>query len=548
MLGKLLLTTAAVLAGLGGGASEVPDCGDGTWTQWFDRDNPSVTGDWETLTSLRKENPGRICFNPSAVHARVINTQVEASLTGEVLFRYDTASGFVCRKIDQDDNTCLEYEVRFCCPLSRRGNEAFSKGSLAIWLAVRVKGTEQSAFMTGEVFAFYDVSTGFVCKKEDQPDNTCLDYEVRFCCPRTCARWTQWFDRDNPSGVGDWESLYGLVNGNPVGLRPEYPGQICPMPTDVHARVIATQQELCVVLVGLRPEYHGQICPMPTDVHARVIATQQEASLTGETFVYYDTANGFACRNQQQKDGRCLDYEVRFCCPDPYCPNGDKPLPDWHCGRGGERCPTTHYCEIEPADAWAVCCPREVPLPLPKEWVCSIDLVLVVDLSSSLTEPGFFSLKRFIIDLILCFIELCVDAQIGIITYDCVPSTYLPVCTYPTDDPTLLDTVNCLTYTGSGGSRTGHAIRYMADTSDFRDGFARAAVVMTDAYSDDDSVAQADMARASGIDVYGVGTGHPLLVNMAALEAIAGDADRVVLSGEPACKLVAQITRDLCGI
>ncbi|CAH1247321.1 VWA2 [Branchiostoma lanceolatum] len=541
MLGKLLLTTAAVLAGFGGGASaqrEVPDCGDGTWTQWFDRDNPSVTGDWETLTSLRKENPGRICFNPSAVHARVISTQVEASLAGEVLFRYDTASGFVCRKIDQDDNTCLEYEVRFCCPPCPRYTNWFDRDNPSAtgdWevlshlrpenpgqiclaptdIQVRVKGTEQPAFMTGEVFAFYDVSTGFVCRKEDQPDNTCLDYEVRFCCPRTCARWTQWFDRDNPSGVGDWESLYGLVNGNPVGLRPEYP---------------------------------GKICPMPTDVHARVIATQQEASLTGETFVYYDTANGFACRNQQQRDGRCLDYEVRFCCPDPYCPNGDKPLPDWHCGRGGERCPTTHYCEIEPADAWAVCCPREVPLPLPKEWVCSIDLVLVVDLSSSLTEPGFFSLKRFIIDLILCFIELCVDAQIGIITYDCVPSTYLPVCTYPTDDPTLLDTVNCLTYTGSGGSRTGHAIRYMTDTSDFRDGFARAAVVMTDAHSDDDSVAQADMARASGIDVYGVGTGHPLLVNMAALEAIAGDADRVVLSGEPACKLVAQITRDLCGI
>ncbi|XP_066269245.1 uncharacterized protein [Branchiostoma lanceolatum] len=380
---------------------------------------------------------------------------------------------------------------------------------------VRVLANGQAAFMTGETFAFYDVTTGFVCRMDDQPDNTCLNYEVRFCCPPTCIHWTPWFDRDNPSGTGDWENLYGMVNGNPVGLRPEYP---------------------------------GQICPMPTDVHARVIATQQEASLTGETFVYYDTANGFACRNQQQRDGRCMDYEVRFCCPDPYCPSGDPFLPGWFCGRGGERCPAGYYCEIEPADRWAVCCPQEVPPPEPKEWVCSIDLVLVVDLSSSLTEPGFFSLKRFIIDLILCFIELCVDAQIGIITYDCVPTAYLPLCTYPPDDSTVMDRVNCLMYTRRGGSRTGHAISFMAETSDFRDGFPHAAVVMTDGRSDDDSAAQADVARASGIDVYGVSTGLPFLQNMAALEAIAGGADRVFGSGGPACKLAARIARDLCGI
>ncbi|XP_035676170.1 cell migration-inducing and hyaluronan-binding protein-like [Branchiostoma floridae] len=87
------------------------------WTPWFDRDNPSVTGDWEVLSHLRPENPGQICRSP-------------------------------------------------------------------IDIQVRVKGTGQDAFLTGEVFEFYDVTTGFVCKKEDQPDNTCLDYEVRFCCPR----------------------------------------------------------------------------------------------------------------------------------------------------------------------------------------------------------------------------------------------------------------------------------------------------------------------------------------------------------------------------
>ncbi|KAI8498127.1 hypothetical protein Bbelb_240710 [Branchiostoma belcheri] len=94
----------------------VPDCAEGSWTGWFDRDDPWDTGDWETLTSLRRENTGQICSAPTAVHARVISTQAEASLAGEDIFSYDTTTGFICRKQDQDDNTCLDYEVRFCCP------------------------------------------------------------------------------------------------------------------------------------------------------------------------------------------------------------------------------------------------------------------------------------------------------------------------------------------------------------------------------------------------------------------------------------------------
>ncbi|XP_078584278.1 uncharacterized protein LOC144866627 [Branchiostoma floridae x Branchiostoma japonicum] len=524
----------------------VPDCPAGSWTPWYDRDNPSVTGDWETLGSLRKENPGRICFSPTAVHARVISTQVEASLAGEVLYKYDTTSGFACRKVDQDDNTCLEYEVRFCCPPCPRWTPWFDRDNPSAtgdWevlshlrpenpgqicrsptdIQVRVKGTEQDAFLTGEVFVFYDVTTGFVCKKDDQPDNMCLDYEVRFCCPRTCARWTQWFDRDNISGTGDWEILYALANGNPVGLRPEYP---------------------------------GQICPRPTDVEARVIATQQEASQTGETFVYYDTANGFACRNNQQRDQRCLDYEVRFCCPDPYCPSGDPFLPNYYCGRGGQRCPPGYYCEIEPADAWAVCCPSEVvptmppppPTREPKTPVCSLDLVLVVDLSSSISMSAFFSIKRFIIDLIYCFIEFCVDVEIGIITYDCVPTWFLPVCTYPMEDPTLIDTVNCLMYTAGGETHTGGALRYMTDTADFRDGFPRAAVVITDGQSGDEYTAEANAARAAGIGLWGVAAGHPLLLNPAALVDIAGGSDRVFGTLHPAaCELAQRILAEHCG-
>ncbi|XP_078681744.1 uncharacterized protein LOC144916492 [Branchiostoma floridae x Branchiostoma belcheri] len=704
----------------------VPDCPEGSWTGWFDRDNPSGTGDWETLTSLRRENMGQICFVPTAVHARVISTQVEASLAGEDWFAYDTTTGFVCRIEDQeDDDECLDYEVRFCCQPCMHWTAWYDRdnpsgtgdwetltdlrkenpGEICLTptdIQVRVISTGQDAFLTGETFAFYDVTTGFVCIKDEQDDDTCLDYEVRFCCP-PCTVWTAWFDRDNPSGTGDWESLTHLLD-----------------------------------------DYPGQICPMPTDVQARVIATGQDAYLTGEPWVYYDPVNGYACRNSQQKDGRCKDYEVRFCCPDlkpcqqpkepgpckgsfprwffniltgqceyfiyggcggngnnfeteeeceracelnedscqqpkkvgpceaiiprwfynsltgqcelfdwggcdpndnnfltladcertckidpclqpkkvgpcraiiprwffnsqtgqcelfnwggcypndnnfltlwdclqvcgglytdPYCPSGAPFLTNHYCGRGGTPCPSNYFCQIHPTDRWAVCCPTgrcpvvtedqlgvcveacrddsdcdmgklccsngcghtcqdpvfdtdAGPRRTLRTPTCSIDIVFVVDLSSSVSRSAFYYIKRFIIEFIEFFIEENVDVEIGIITYDCVPTTYLPLCTHPLTDPALIESINRLAFTG-GLSGISNAIRYMRTTSDFRDGVTRAAVIMSDGRSNDNYAEEAAAARNEGIELFTVGIGNPLLVNTGALEAICGTADR----------------------
>ncbi|XP_019635854.1 PREDICTED: uncharacterized protein LOC109478626, partial [Branchiostoma belcheri] len=91
------------------------ECPSGSWTDWFDRDDPTGTADSEILTDLRQDYPGQICATPTAVHARVISTQQEASLTGQHFSSYDTTAGFLCRNVDQLDGMCLDYEVRFCC-------------------------------------------------------------------------------------------------------------------------------------------------------------------------------------------------------------------------------------------------------------------------------------------------------------------------------------------------------------------------------------------------------------------------------------------------
>ena len=56
----------------------------GCWTEWFDRDNPSGTGDWETLSNLRDENPGKICDNPVGIEVET-TTGLSVTAAGEVI-------------------------------------------------------------------------------------------------------------------------------------------------------------------------------------------------------------------------------------------------------------------------------------------------------------------------------------------------------------------------------------------------------------------------------------------------------------------------------
>lgn len=56
------------------------------WTKWYDRDNPSGTGDWELISNLKTENPGEICNSPLYIEAVTTDTLTPAISTGEVLY------------------------------------------------------------------------------------------------------------------------------------------------------------------------------------------------------------------------------------------------------------------------------------------------------------------------------------------------------------------------------------------------------------------------------------------------------------------------------
>uniref|UniRef100_A0A6Q2ZD92 hyaluronoglucosaminidase n=1 Tax=Esox lucius TaxID=8010 RepID=A0A6Q2ZD92_ESOLU len=86
------------------------------------------------------------------------------------------------------------------------------------------------------------------------------------------AEWTEWFDRDDERGSGDWEKL--------SDLHSTYPDRLCAAPMDLQAET-----------------YDG----VPYNE-------------TGDVIYKSDKEYGFVCRNKDQAHGLCNNYRIRFLC------------------------------------------------------------------------------------------------------------------------------------------------------------------------------------------------------------------------------------------
>nr|XP_046191223.1 cell migration-inducing and hyaluronan-binding protein [Oncorhynchus gorbuscha] len=86
------------------------------------------------------------------------------------------------------------------------------------------------------------------------------------------AEWTEWFDRDDERGSGDWEKL--------SDLHKAYPDRLCSTPMDIQA------------------ESHDGV----------------PSNETGDVIYKSDRDYGFVCLNKDQSHGLCHNYRVRFLC------------------------------------------------------------------------------------------------------------------------------------------------------------------------------------------------------------------------------------------
>uniref|UniRef100_A0A674ENN4 Cell migration inducing hyaluronidase 1 n=1 Tax=Salmo trutta TaxID=8032 RepID=A0A674ENN4_SALTR len=116
------------------------------------------------------------------------------------------------------------------------------------------------------------------------------------------AEWTEWFDRDDERGSGDWEKL--------SDLHKAYPDRLCSTPMDIQA------------------ESHDGV----------------PSNETGDVIYKSDRDYGFVCLNKDQSHGLCHNYRVRFLCGKLVRPQASISI---------ERLSNSTVLELaEPAEGW----------------------------------------------------------------------------------------------------------------------------------------------------------------------------------------------------
>ncbi|KAI8494324.1 hypothetical protein Bbelb_280840, partial [Branchiostoma belcheri] len=173
-----------------------------------------------------------------------------------------------------------------------------------------------------------------------------------------------------------------------------------------------------------------------------------------------------------------------------------------------------------------------------------LEVLLLFNSEHSIGMSNFNLAKEFVAEALQCFNDRGVQVGIGYILYDCVPEKIISLGTYTSDNAVLPGIIlNQMQY--GGRKRTYLAIRYMKDTSNFRNGAARAAVILTNGVqTTGDQVAEADLARNAGIELYSVAIGRSNFVDSIALDDIAGSATNVFDTSDP-CALANRILDDL---
>lgn len=105
--------------------------------------------------------------------------------------------------------------------------------------------------------------------------------------------WTDWLDRDDPSGSGDYERRSSFEAS-----------EVCSHPTAIEALATINIPGYGFVYKKVTPE----------------IYTSPEYNYwdyEGDTFHRFSPEDGLVCRNADQYNGNqyCEDYLVRFLCP-----------------------------------------------------------------------------------------------------------------------------------------------------------------------------------------------------------------------------------------
>ncbi|XP_078606426.1 matrilin-4-like isoform X2 [Branchiostoma floridae x Branchiostoma japonicum] len=168
----------------------------------------------------------------------------------------------------------------------------------------------------------------------------------------------------------------------------------------------------------------------------------------------------------------------------------------------------------------AVCGANAQSLPnevVPPNCDCDMDLMFLVDGSSSIGSEGFALAKEYIAHFIECY--NCTN--VGLIHCKCESNRSIPLCYY-NNVPALVNAVEEIESCPRSTTRVGYCIYYSQCTTQWHAGFPSVVVVLADGRiygtyngrNTDDVAGYAENARNAGITVYAGAIGRSSLVNM----------------------------------
>ncbi len=92
------------------------------WTEWKNRDGPAGSGDWETKIEMSD-----ICENPIDIECKTVEGEIDYTQTGQA-YTCTPSHGGSCDN-SQNNYQCLDYKVRFKCPVTSPTTDIKANGA-----------------------------------------------------------------------------------------------------------------------------------------------------------------------------------------------------------------------------------------------------------------------------------------------------------------------------------------------------------------------------------------------------------------------------------
>ncbi|XP_019614884.1 PREDICTED: uncharacterized protein LOC109462749 [Branchiostoma belcheri] len=162
-----------------------------------------------------------------------------------------------------------------------------------------------------------------------------------------------------------------------------------------------------------------------------------------------------------------------------------------------------------------------------EEECCRPDIIFVLDYSGSVSDSDFQQVKDFVASLVDQFGDL--EARVGVLRYNHGQMLEFHLNAYSNKPPTLLH-INGMPITTTGGTLTGAALSYVANTmllpgNGNRADAADVVIVLTDGFSGDSVTGPASVLHSMGVQTFAIGVGS--CVSDAQLHDIANCDDHV---------------------